>query len=89
MMANERSTHVGCAVSRFHKFKLSGSTKKEGSDNEPEVISYLVACNYSSRNMPNKPVYRDCNTPAQKCQMKHVFYKNLCSLSERYKQNKF
>lgn len=84
-MVMEQNTHIGCAISRFHETVYSKWEKKYNNT----VVTYLLSCDYSNEHVEDKPTYTDCKDPASKCKRKHPDYKNLCSMSEAYENNKF
>ncbi|XP_061388582.1 antigen 5 like allergen Cul n 1-like [Musca vetustissima] len=76
-MMGERNIAVGCAASTY-------STKGV------KYKTFLVACNYATTNMNDKPIYRDCARPAVQCKVGvNSKYKNLCAPKEAYNVNKW
>ncbi|XP_075157843.1 antigen 5 like allergen Cul n 1-like [Haematobia irritans] len=75
VMVAERNIRVGCAASTY-------------TDNG--FKQFLFACNYATTNMERRPVYTSCRRPAAKCRRgRNRRYRNLCSIKESYKVNKW
>ncbi|XP_061388583.1 antigen 5 like allergen Cul n 1-like [Musca vetustissima] len=76
-MMGERNIAVGCAASTY-------STKGV------KYKTFLIACNYATTNMINKPIYRGCAKPAAQCKAgKNSKFPNLCAPKEAYNVNKW
>lgn len=70
-MANEKMTHIGCAVSTFNTV-LSGTTWRTA----------LLACNYAFTNFLGRRVYQSGNTASQCVSGTDSIYASLCSIHE-------
>lgn len=78
MMAADRNTEVGCAISHY----LSPSPKGDAK------TSYIV-CNYSFNNLQDQPVYVKGPTASQCKTGNNPNYPALCSNNEQVNPNKF
>ncbi|XP_013097876.2 antigen 5 like allergen Cul n 1-like [Stomoxys calcitrans] len=75
VMVAERNIRVGCAAATYKK---QGDTSK----------TFLMACNYATTNMIDRPIYASCARPAAKCKKgKNVKFPNLCKVAEVYDVN--
>ncbi|XP_005186253.2 antigen 5 like allergen Cul n 1-like [Musca domestica] len=76
-MMGERNIAVGCAASTY-------------STNGVNYKTFLIACNYATTNMYNKPIYVGCARPAVNCKVgRNSKYPNLCAPKEVYNVNKW
>ncbi|XP_067635239.1 venom allergen-1-like [Eurosta solidaginis] len=72
VMVADRNIRVGC----------DAATYKARATN---MSNFLMACNYATTNIVNRPIYNTCATAASGCTTgKNTNYPNLCSTSEPY-----
>ncbi|XP_067635240.1 venom allergen-1-like [Eurosta solidaginis] len=72
LMITDRNIRVGCAAATY---KATATNMR----------SFLMACNYATTNIANRPIYKTCPTAASDCTTgTNIRYTNLCSTSESY-----
>lgn len=81
MIITDRATRVGCAIAQY----------TYNADNVPSLIGQqatVFACDYSSINMEDSPVFRIGPTAAE-CQTKNPEYPALCGPNDPIDPNDY
>ncbi|XP_067635237.1 venom allergen-1-like [Eurosta solidaginis] len=72
VMVADRNIRIGCAAATY-----------KAQDNR--MRTFLMACNYATTNIVNRPIYNTCATAASGCTTgRNPNFQNLCSKSESY-----
>ncbi|XP_036674524.3 tabinhibitin 2-like [Drosophila suzukii] len=73
LLMADRNTHMGCAAVKFSY----------------QRFNYLyLSCTFATVNILEAPIYRVAKNPGVFCKERDEDYKNLCSTSEEYPENK-